>query len=83
LRDLLLQCFQKDPNLRVSATKLLQHPWILAYSRISEKKSDLVIDENLINVGDNSHIKSKQKDMMIIPEHCMLHRVLQVMGLRV
>lgn len=24
-----MQCFQKDPNLRVSARKLLKHPWIL------------------------------------------------------
>ena len=26
--DFLGQCFQKDPNLRVSARKLLKHPWI-------------------------------------------------------
>src|SRR5438067_2132760 len=24
-----MQCFQKDPNLRVSARKLLKHPWIM------------------------------------------------------
>ena len=28
VRDFLLQCFQKDPNFRVSARKLLKHPWI-------------------------------------------------------
>ncbi|KAG6062768.1 hypothetical protein E4U32_001946, partial [Claviceps aff. humidiphila group G2b] len=27
-RDFLMQCFQKDPNLRVSARKLLRHAWI-------------------------------------------------------
>lgn len=27
-RDFLLQCFQKDPNLRISARKLLKHPWL-------------------------------------------------------
>lgn len=27
-RDFLMQCFQKDPNLRVSARKLSKHPWI-------------------------------------------------------
>ncbi|KAK2764027.1 hypothetical protein FQN54_009646 [Arachnomyces sp. PD_36] len=29
VRDFLMQCFQKDPNLRVSARKLLKHPWIM------------------------------------------------------
>lgn len=33
-----MQCFQKDPNLRVSARKLLKHPWIL-----SAKRSDAVV----------------------------------------
>lgn len=28
-RDFLMQCFQKDPNLRVSARKLLRHPWLV------------------------------------------------------
>ncbi|BFZ61723.1 Protein kinase of the Mitotic Exit Network [Saitoella coloradoensis] len=30
VRDFLMQCFQKDPNLRVSAKKLLKHPLIMA-----------------------------------------------------
>lgn len=38
VRDFLMQCFQKDPNLRVSARKLLKHPWIL-----SAKRSDEVV----------------------------------------
>ncbi|KAJ5502163.1 Armadillo-like helical [Penicillium fimorum] len=29
VKDFLMQCFQKDPNLRVSARKLLKHPWIV------------------------------------------------------
>ncbi|EMC97528.1 hypothetical protein BAUCODRAFT_69016, partial [Baudoinia panamericana UAMH 10762] len=36
VRDFLMQCFQKDPNLRVSAKKLLKHPWIL-----SSRKNDV------------------------------------------
>lgn len=28
VNDFLLQCFQKDPNLRITAKKLLRHPWI-------------------------------------------------------
>lgn len=33
-----MQCFQKDPNLRVSARKLLKHPWI-----VNSHRSDSVI----------------------------------------
>jgi serine/threonine protein kinase len=32
-RDFLMQCFQKDPNLRVSAKKLLKHAWIVGSRR--------------------------------------------------
>ncbi|GAB1314056.1 Protein kinase of the Mitotic Exit Network [Madurella fahalii] len=32
-RDFLMQCFQKDPNLRVSARKLLRHNWIMGSRR--------------------------------------------------
>ncbi|KAH6652940.1 septation protein H [Truncatella angustata] len=32
-RDFLIQCFQKDPNLRVSAKKLLKHNWIVGCRR--------------------------------------------------
>ncbi|KAL1953256.1 hypothetical protein VTO42DRAFT_3344 [Malbranchea cinnamomea] len=33
VKDFLMQCFQKDPNLRVSARKLLKHPWIVSATR--------------------------------------------------
>ncbi|KAF9921189.1 hypothetical protein FBU30_008814 [Linnemannia zychae] len=35
VRDFLMQCFQKDCNLRVSAKKLSKHPWI----QMSKKKA--------------------------------------------
>lgn len=39
-----MQCFQKDPNLRVSAKKLLKHPWIVGCRRsdapVSKKPAD-------------------------------------------
>ena len=37
-RDFLMQCFQKDPNLRVSARKLLKHAWI-----VNARRSDSVV----------------------------------------
>lgn len=39
--DFLMQCFQKDPNLRVSARKLLKHPWI-----VNARRSDSVAPRN-------------------------------------
>ncbi|KAJ9607724.1 Protein kinase of the Mitotic Exit Network [Cladophialophora chaetospira] len=36
--DFLMQCFQKDPNLRVSAKKLLKHPWIVNTKRRGAEK---------------------------------------------
>ncbi|KAJ6002768.1 Cytokinesis protein sepH [Penicillium sp. IBT 35674x] len=38
VKDFLMQCFQKDPNLRVSAKKLLKHPWI-----VNARRSDSVV----------------------------------------
>ena len=39
--DFLMQCFQKDPNLRVSARKLLKHPWI-----VNARRSDSEVTKN-------------------------------------
>lgn len=36
--DFLGQCFQKDPNLRVTAKKLLKHPWLAEARTDSERK---------------------------------------------
>ncbi|KIW67109.1 hypothetical protein PV04_06382 [Phialophora macrospora] len=36
--DFLMQCFQKDPNLRVSAKKLLKHPCIVSARRNGSEK---------------------------------------------
>ncbi|KAI9573496.1 hypothetical protein HD554DRAFT_2013230 [Boletus coccyginus] len=40
VKDFLLHCFQKDSNLRVSAKKLLRHPWMIA----AKKQMDLSTD---------------------------------------
>lgn len=41
VKDFLMQCFQKDPNLRVSARKLLKHPWI-----VNARRSDSVVPKS-------------------------------------
>ncbi len=42
-RDFLLQCFQKDANLRVSARKLLRHPWMMAAKKqVEQQKRDQI-----------------------------------------
>ncbi|QIW97978.1 hypothetical protein AMS68_003496 [Peltaster fructicola] len=38
VRDFLMQCFQKEPNLRVTAKKLLRHPWIVSTKRAAAQK---------------------------------------------
>jgi serine/threonine protein kinase len=37
VRDFLIQCFQKDSNLRISARKLLKHPWMTSAKRRLEQ----------------------------------------------
>ena len=49
-----MQCFQKDPNLRVSARKLLRHPWIA-----NAKKSDATVPKKPTEY--NEAIKSVQQ----------------------
>jgi serine/threonine protein kinase len=33
VKDFMYQCFQKDPNLRITAQKLAKHPWMMASKR--------------------------------------------------
>ncbi|POY73774.1 putative Non-specific serine/threonine protein kinase [Rhodotorula taiwanensis] len=40
VRDFLGQCFQKDPNLRVVAKKLLKHPWMVAARKQAERQHE-------------------------------------------
>ncbi|KAK6535103.1 hypothetical protein TWF694_001589 [Orbilia ellipsospora] len=45
VRDFLMQCFQKDPNLRVSARKLLRHPWIIKTRPVSKEPNTKYVDD--------------------------------------
>jgi len=47
VKDFLMQCFHKDSNLRVSARKLLKHPWIAN----TRKNNVVIINPN--NTGGN------------------------------
>ena len=44
VKDFLYHCFQKDCNLRISAKKLLRHPWMVSarkqMTNSAEKESD-------------------------------------------
>jgi serine/threonine protein kinase len=41
VKDFLYHCFQKDPNLRISAKKLLKHPWMVsARKQMSDEPVD-------------------------------------------
>ncbi|KAI0927507.1 hypothetical protein AcV5_008028 [Taiwanofungus camphoratus] len=40
VKDFLYHCFQKDCNLRISAKKLLRHPWMLAARRQMTSNQD-------------------------------------------
>lgn len=46
VKDFLYHCFQKDCNLRISAKKLLKHPWMLAVRR--------QMADGMTNVGEQS-----------------------------
>ena len=54
VRDFLIQCFQKDPNLRVTARKLLKHPWIA-----NARRADAIIPKKPTEY--NEAIKSVQQ----------------------
>ena len=58
LQNFLLQCFQKDPNLRVSAKKLLKHAWIQNNSKLSARNyNDAVKTVKIWNQATQSQKK--------------------------
>ncbi|EFA86693.1 putative protein serine/threonine kinase [Heterostelium album PN500] len=62
LKDWLMQCFQKDPNLRISAQKLLKHKWILAAKKKQELEEEPANIEDLAkNIQDYNERINKKK----------------------
>ena len=70
--DFLMQCFQKDPNLRVSAKKLLKHPWIANMKRTNEVEPSkpTKFDEAVKSVQEwNEALKSSPDNSTIGASH--------------
>jgi len=60
-----MQCFQKDPNLRVSARKLGRHPWIVGCRRPSDAPvpKNIAVEEvvrwnRALESSDNNHLRA-------------------------
>ncbi|KAF5740065.1 mitogen-activated protein kinase kinase kinase ANP1 [Tripterygium wilfordii] len=66
-KDFLLQCLQKEPNMRPDATNLLQHPFITGKFLESRPIVDILIMEPLFN-QENSEIslQSHPTDLNIL-----------------
>ena len=65
--DFLMQCFQKDPNLRVTAKKLLKHPWIVNNKRANavEPTKTTKFDEAVKSVQEwNEALKSSPNNSL-------------------
>lgn len=59
VRDFLMQCFQKDPNLRVTAKKLLRHPWIMSGKKEEQAKKPTEYKQAVKSVQEwNEALKS-------------------------
>lgn len=53
VKDFLYHCFQKDVNLRISARKLLRHPWM-----VSARKQMASSDDSTITSSDSGGAKA-------------------------
>ncbi|KAK4986455.1 Protein kinase of the Mitotic Exit Network [Elasticomyces elasticus] len=75
VRDFLMQCFQKDPNLRVSARKLLKHPWI-----ISAKRADAVVPTKPTKYDETVKSVQEWNEALKSPDHNSTRRASRPMS---
>ncbi|RDW57158.1 serine/threonine-protein kinase [Aspergillus mulundensis] len=69
VKDFLMQCFQKDPNLRVSARKLLKHPWI-----VNARRSDSVVPKKSTEYEEAVKSVQEWNEALRSPESSTLKR---------
>ncbi|KDN49612.1 hypothetical protein K437DRAFT_255295 [Tilletiaria anomala UBC 951] len=68
VKDFLMHCFQKDANLRVSAKKLLRHPWMMNSRRqLQQMRTGGSLKSNGPNVHDEA-VKTVQEWNQILKE---------------
>lgn len=64
-----MQCFQKDPNLRVSARKLLKHPWI-----VNARRSDSVVPKKSTEYEEAVKSVQEWNEALRSPDTGTMHR---------
>ncbi|KAL2867873.1 serine/threonine-protein kinase [Aspergillus lucknowensis] len=69
VKDFLTQCFQKDPNLRVSARKLLKHPWI-----VNARRSDSVVPKKSTEYEEAVRSVQEWNEALRSPESSALRK---------
>lgn len=65
-----MQCFQKDPNLRVSARKLLKHPWIM-----NAKRADSVVQAPSTKYEEAVPLIEKWNEALKSPNNASVKRM--------
>ena len=70
-----MQCFQKDPNLRVSARKLLKHPWI-----VNAKRSDTVVPKKPTEYDEAVKSVQQWNEALKSPDAGSLRRISRPMS---
>lgn len=66
VKDFLYHCFQKDPNLRISAKKLLRHPWMLSVKKSASSRPP--ITPSLVDTTFDHSIDPKANSDGITPQ---------------
>lgn len=67
-----MQCFQKDPNLRVSARKLLKHPWI-----VNARRSDSVVPKKSTEYEEAVRSVQEWNEALRSPDSGTLRRTMR------